>query len=1120
MSDEQARQKRLTTIRSSGLFDPDWYLRRYPDVAMLDIDPVQHFLDVGAALLRDPGPGFSTRHYLKANPDVATGSVNPLLHYLARGSSGRCSPLPLTRMVTGDDFASRVDIVIPVYNAIDDVKACLASVRDRRDGCRVRVIVVNDGSDAQTTAWLDAFCRESSFELIHNAGNMGYTRSVNVGLRASTAPHVVTLNSDTVVTRGWLLGLLRCIHSAPGIGIVGPLSNAASWQNVPELRDESGGFAVNVLAPGMTADAMAALVARVSRRAYPRTPFVNGFCFMIARPVIDAIGLMDEESFPLGYGEENDFCIRAADAGFEMAIADDVYVFHAKSRSFGHERRKQLSREGADATRRKHPRFDALVAQIRQATDMDCIRARVRASLAQTDRAIGFDPTSMRVLFLLPVSGGGGGAHSVVQEALAMRRLGVHATVAVRPNRLTRFRELYPDSAQVEGLFVAFDSSNQLPLAASYDVVVGTIFWTMDLVARVCRAFPHILPAYYVQDYEPFFVPEGSPEHATAMASYGLLPNAVLFAKTHWIIAKVAAEHGVAVHKVEPSVDHDVYHPVPRPSDGPIRIVAMIRPQTPRRGAGRTMRVLARLAQRRPGELAFDLFGVAPDSDQFQALDTSFDFQAHGILRREEVAALLARGDVFVDLSDYQAFGRTAIEAMACGCVAVVPVHGGADEYADDDNALIVDPFDEDACVDAIDHLIGNPSRRKRLRVAGLVAASKYSMHAAAVSELAVIGAALARHRHIEPKPRLPRMMLLPESRPGGGPGWRSHARLVFPYRSRTVLQAWQVEIGSSRLPTPDCHAAVVIDPATPIPLEALRDWLPAWRSGGGLVVCDLHQPPALRDPLAVLDDKARWLAAKADLVTVSCPRLGEALEATAREVRVVLDRLDSALWGLGGDIDHGVGAAARDPARVRLGCCAVAGDEARLAAFARLLERLPSRFRNLIEMEVLASPGMRVPAVCKHVKIPHKSDYPGLVRWLRRNIHWDVGILLPKAGAGQVERPLGFLEHAALDMAIVCTDQATHAGLARNEVTALMVPGSDRSWFAAIRKLAGDPVLRLRLARVARAEVAAAHALDDETALHADVLSRAKQATAESGADHCQPQPRADRDPEDASAG
>src|SRR5690606_40036745 len=86
----------------------------------------------------------------------------------------------------------------------------------------------------------------------------------------------------------------------------------------------------------------------------------------------------------------------------------------------------------------------------------------------------------------------------------------------------------------------------------------------------------HILPAYYVQDYEPLFSAEGSQEWETARRSYRLVPDAVLFAKTHWIIEKVADEHGVTVHKVEPSLDHSVYRPTRRQKDGRIHIVAMI----------------------------------------------------------------------------------------------------------------------------------------------------------------------------------------------------------------------------------------------------------------------------------------------------------------------------------------------------------------------------------------------------------------------------------------------------------------------------------------------------------------------------------------------------------------
>lgn len=279
-----------------------------------------------------------------------------------------------------------VDIVIPVFNALEDVKRCLASLEMNADDVNVHLIIVNDGSDAVTTQWLRARCTDTSrFTLIEHPGNLGYTKAVNTGLRASVAPYVITQNSDTIVSRGWLRGMLRCIESSPSIGIVGPLSNAATWQNVPILRDETGSFAVNTLPPGVDVDRMARLVAGISARAYPRLPFINGFCFMLRRAVIEAIGYMDEITFPIGYGEEIDYCIRAADAGFELAVADDVFVFHAKSRSFGQERRKALSVQGFQALKQKHSRekyFErAKIAD--DSNELRAIREQIKAALDQ-----------------------------------------------------------------------------------------------------------------------------------------------------------------------------------------------------------------------------------------------------------------------------------------------------------------------------------------------------------------------------------------------------------------------------------------------------------------------------------------------------------------------------------------------------------------------------------------------------------------------------------------------------------------------------------------------------------------------------------------------------------------
>ena len=77
------RLKRL--LRSSGLFDANWYLRTYRDVAESGCEPVKHYLLWGGREGRDPGPDFATEAYLSTYPDVAASGSNPLVHYLLHG---------------------------------------------------------------------------------------------------------------------------------------------------------------------------------------------------------------------------------------------------------------------------------------------------------------------------------------------------------------------------------------------------------------------------------------------------------------------------------------------------------------------------------------------------------------------------------------------------------------------------------------------------------------------------------------------------------------------------------------------------------------------------------------------------------------------------------------------------------------------------------------------------------------------------------------------------------------------------------------------------------------------------------------------------------------------------
>jgi GT2 family glycosyltransferase/SAM-dependent methyltransferase len=234
-----------------------------------------------------------------------------------------------------------VEIVICVHNALTDLQHCLASVL-KYTTSPFSLTIVDDGSDEDCRCYLEQFAKEHQCTLIRIQQALGYTLAANQGLRQSTAEFIILLNSDTIVTPNWVDRMVACAQSNPKIGLVGPLSNGATYQSIPEIIAD-GDWANNLLPSNISVTQMGEWIAEKSRRLYPKLKFLNGFCLMIRHKVIDQIGYFDEENFGVGYGEENDYCLRARQAGWQLALADDAYIFHSQSRSYNQERRRKLS---------------------------------------------------------------------------------------------------------------------------------------------------------------------------------------------------------------------------------------------------------------------------------------------------------------------------------------------------------------------------------------------------------------------------------------------------------------------------------------------------------------------------------------------------------------------------------------------------------------------------------------------------------------------------------------------------------------------------------------------------------------------------------------------------------
>jgi GT2 family glycosyltransferase len=89
-----AARSEKNIILKSGLFDRDWYLERYPDVAEARLDPLKHYITKGVREGRDPNPFFDSAWYLAVNPDVSAARMNPLVHYERYGFREGRDPHP------------------------------------------------------------------------------------------------------------------------------------------------------------------------------------------------------------------------------------------------------------------------------------------------------------------------------------------------------------------------------------------------------------------------------------------------------------------------------------------------------------------------------------------------------------------------------------------------------------------------------------------------------------------------------------------------------------------------------------------------------------------------------------------------------------------------------------------------------------------------------------------------------------------------------------------------------------------------------------------------------------------------------------------------------------------
>ncbi len=650
------------------------------------------------------------------------------------------------------------DLVVPVYNSIFHVRACLQSII-KYSTLPYHLYICDDGSSKYTKSCLRKLLSAlppERYTLIEQQTNVGYLRNCNAGISSGKSQYVVLINSDTVMTPNYLEKLKADFESDQSIGIINAVSNWANWTRIP-------------FPEGHTYLELSSAVAGQDHDPAQMTDINNasGFFFAVRRELFNELGVFDEAFHP-GYWEEADFCMRVLEAGKRVVVDPQLYIFHHGWGSFEAEgRNENMARNRVTFMNRWQEKFEQLqrewksnnpIAKLQahleqpalwkksEGTDSEVNKADVlidnsevtallhlfrqspysiQEELEDLGRLAPASRPKPKVLYILPAISIYGGVISVFQLVNELVLAGVPANIAVYGKIDEQFFRMFPIYFRP---YIFPDMESMLADFPECSLVVAT-HWETTFPAALIATLRQIECAYFVQDYEPdFFRPDEQEKQRYVAETYNLITHKIV--KSDWLENKLQMFSG-EVKKIPLGLNLDIFHDTGKPRNR--QILSFARPSSPRRNFDMLKQVFAQLHQIDPS-LELAIYGVGYENMEFD-----FPFKDYGkIDSMTDMAKALNESLILLDCSTFQGFGRPGLEAMACGTAAIVTQEGGITEYAKHmHNCLLIDPEDLDGIVAGILKLVNDQELRERLIAQGTKTAGEYCHHQEASKTLA-----------------------------------------------------------------------------------------------------------------------------------------------------------------------------------------------------------------------------------------------------------------------------------------------------------------------------------------------------------------------------------------------
>jgi GT2 family glycosyltransferase/glycosyltransferase involved in cell wall biosynthesis len=615
-------------------------------------------------------------------------------------------------------------VCIPVFGALELFEECLASVVEHTDAS-VPVLVADDATPGGGVD--DVIARVAGsrdVEYVRADSNRGFVENVNAALRLLAPADVVVLNSDCVVTPGWLEGLRAAADTDTRIATVTALADRATIASVPE-------------AAGADPVGAAERVRAASLRLRPRLPTAIGHCFLVRRSALELVGELDT-AFSPGYGEEVDFSQRCLLAGLVHVLADDVFVEHRGAGSFS-ERAETLRADHERLVESRYPWYPGAVRRAGEGAVADAVGAARRSlrplTVTVDGSALGPQTMGTQVTTL------------ALTRALVEHGDGVRVRVALAsdPDPATRavFESIGVETVRVDEPGERSDIVHRPAQAVS----PVNLQWLDRLGERIVITQQDLI-AYANPGYFRSF--EEWDEHRALARQSLAFADAAVFISGH-VRDEALAEELVDADRavvVPQGVDHGVA-PVPARPDGVPggEFLLLLGADFRHKNRVFALRMFRAMRSRGFGG-ALVLAGPQVELGSSRALEDGLEV-ADGVVRLGEVseaekAWLYANAALALYPTVSEGFGLVPFEAAAAGTACMFAPVSSLVEVLDPATAILV-PWDAEASADRAMALLSDETERTRLVDAVLERGQRYTWAGTATALVGVYRDVLRR---------------------------------------------------------------------------------------------------------------------------------------------------------------------------------------------------------------------------------------------------------------------------------------------------------------------------------------------------------------------------------------